>query len=201
MSSDPEPLAAKVSARLCHDLVNPLGAISNGLELLELSGLADTAEFELIRASVAEATGRLRFLRMAFGPGNPDDIIDRDAVLSLVHQRYEGGSTSVGWESEDHFSRAEAKAVLLALLALEWVTARGGRITATGRDGVWTLNARSRSPIVDQSIWQGLANRDAPPDPPASQIHLTALCRHMSPEGRALTARTDAEGVRLNLSF
>ena len=45
-------LAGLVGSRLCHDLISPIGAIGNGLELLELSGSAPTEEIALIRASV-----------------------------------------------------------------------------------------------------------------------------------------------------
>ena len=46
-------LAALIAARICHDLVNPLGAIGNGVELLTLTGQGSDAEMDLIVESVA----------------------------------------------------------------------------------------------------------------------------------------------------
>jgi len=199
MSSDPEPLAAKVSARLCHDIVSPLGAISNGLELLELSGIVDTPEIELIRASVDQANARLRFLRLAFGPGDGDAKVARDDLLAQVQGRYGDNGTSVAWESGEELSRAEAKAVFLALLALEGVTARGGQIMVQGREGTWQLVARSPSPIIDPGLWSIVENREKPADPPPAKVHFLALRQHMKPDGRMMEVSRSDEGMRVTL--
>lgn len=201
MSSDPQPLAAKVSARLCHDLVNPLGAIANGIELLELSGLADGPELELIRASVDEATSRLKFLRLAFGPGQHDHGIGRDEVLEAIQARYSASATSVAWESVPDLTRAEAKAVFLALMALESVTARGGQVMVQKRGPVWTLTARSPKPLYDDDSWAMLDTLSVVEDPPASQIHFTALRSHMSPENRRVEVTKTDEGMVVILTL
>src|SRR5690606_27339952 len=60
-------LAALLASRMCHDLVSPLGAIGNGLELLEMYGAAAGPEHALIADSVAAAGARLRLFRLAFG--------------------------------------------------------------------------------------------------------------------------------------
>lgn len=202
MSSDPEPLAAKMSARLCHDMVNPLGAIANGLELLELSGQAQGPELDLIRASVNEAAARLRFLRLAFGPGIGDRSIPRDEALAAVSARYGALPTSVSWQSGPEITRAQAKAIFLGLMAMEAVTARGGEISVQeAAPGAWVLTARSPKPLIDQKNWQRLqSDTEAEADPPASLIHFTALQRHMAPDGRRLEVMTEPDGVTLRLT-
>ena len=56
-------LAQMVGSRLCHDLISPLGAIGNGVELLEMSpdfpGISDSPELRLIAESVAAARARM----------------------------------------------------------------------------------------------------------------------------------------------
>ena len=63
-SIEPEMLAALLGSRLCHDLVSPLGAIGNGLELLEVSGdfpgIAKSGEMMLIAESLEAARARIR---------------------------------------------------------------------------------------------------------------------------------------------
>ena len=60
-------LAALIGSRICHDLISPIGAINNGLELLDMNGGVQGAEMELISGSVGNAGARIRFFRIAFG--------------------------------------------------------------------------------------------------------------------------------------
>ena len=65
-------LAAMLASRMCHDLVSPLGAIGNGLELLEMAGGGGGPEFALMADSVAAARARLRLFQLAFGRAGDD---------------------------------------------------------------------------------------------------------------------------------
>ena len=62
-------LAALVSSRICHDVINPVSAISNGLEMLaeEPDQAMRDAAMDLIRKSAAQASAKLQFARLAFG--------------------------------------------------------------------------------------------------------------------------------------
>jgi len=60
-------LAALIGSRICHDLISPIGAINNGLELLGMSGQTGGAELDLISQSVENASARIRFFRIAYG--------------------------------------------------------------------------------------------------------------------------------------
>ncbi|CDN48998.1 MULTISPECIES: histidine phosphotransferase ChpT [Neorhizobium] len=59
-------LAALLCSRVCHDVISPVGAINNGLELLD-EGAADGDALDLIRTSALNASVRLKFARLAFG--------------------------------------------------------------------------------------------------------------------------------------
>ena len=62
-------LAALVSSRICHDIINPVAAIANGLEMLdeEQDASMRDAAFDLIRKSASQASAKLQFARLAFG--------------------------------------------------------------------------------------------------------------------------------------
>ncbi len=62
-------LAALVSSRICHDVINPVAAIANGLEMLaeEPDQAMREAAMDLIRKSAAQASAKLQFARLAFG--------------------------------------------------------------------------------------------------------------------------------------
>lgn len=59
-------LAALLCSRVCHDVISPVGAINNGLELLD-EGATDAEALDLIRTSALNASVRLKFARLAFG--------------------------------------------------------------------------------------------------------------------------------------
>ena len=82
MHSDTADLAGLVSARICHDLISPIGAAGNGLKLLSLAGQTaaqNSPEMALITASLAQAQARLQFFRLAFGAA--------DAGSDFAHKR------------------------------------------------------------------------------------------------------------------
>ena len=62
-------LAALLCSRVCHDLISPVGAIVNGLEVLEEAKDEETKNFalELIKKSANNASAKLQFCRIAFG--------------------------------------------------------------------------------------------------------------------------------------
>ncbi|MEO1362985.1 MAG: hypothetical protein AAFU86_04320 [Pseudomonadota bacterium] len=83
MGQDNVNLAALIGSRICHDLISPIGAINNGLELLNMAGASDGPEMELISESVENASARIRFFRMAYGAAS-DQPVGRAEVVSIL---------------------------------------------------------------------------------------------------------------------
>ena len=84
MTDNSGNLAALIGSRICHDLISPIGAISNGLELLELAGAAQSPELDLIGESVSNAEARIRFFRIAYGYAN-DQMIGPAEVTPILN--------------------------------------------------------------------------------------------------------------------
>jgi histidine phosphotransferase ChpT len=78
--TDPIDLAALIGSRICHDLISPIGAIGNGVELLMLDGAGHGPEMALIAQSVTHANARIRFFRVAYGIASTDQRIARTEV-------------------------------------------------------------------------------------------------------------------------
>jgi histidine phosphotransferase ChpT len=80
-------LAALLCSRVCHDVISPVGAIVNGLEVLadEKDEAMKESALDLIRRSAAQASARLQFARLAFGAagsaGSQIDLGDAEAVV------------------------------------------------------------------------------------------------------------------------
>ena len=148
--TDPDPLrfAELLAARVCHDLIGPVGAIANGAELLaEDQGKPDPEVVGLIGGSARTASRRLQFFRAAFGTaaalstGRP--LGDARALaLGLVE---EGGKIGLEWRQPDatdeaRAGRAAVKTLLnLILIAFESLP-RGGTVrveaSAEGASGL-----------------------------------------------------------------
>ena len=126
-------LAALVSSRICHDVINPVAAIANGLEMLREEtdqAMRDTA-MDLIRKSAAQASAKLQFARLAFGAaGSAGAEIDlRDAERVARDFASGTGKHQVNWRGPATTLPKNKVKLLLNLVALGVVALpRGGTI-------------------------------------------------------------------------
>src|SRR5204863_9584150 len=89
-------LAALLCSRVCHDLISPVGAVVNGIEVMEDDADEQTKTFalELIRKSAATASARLQFCRIAFGAaGSAGAAIDLGDAESVARGMMEDDKT------------------------------------------------------------------------------------------------------------
>ena len=150
-------LADLVASRLCHDLVNPLGAIGNGVELLEMTGKADGPEVELIRDAVRAAEARIRLFRLAFGGAGPGQITSLREAKLVVEGYFHQSRIAAVWMADSDRSRQETKMALLMLLCAETALPMGGSVRI-GPDptGHWQLEATGPRLNVDDALWEVL---------------------------------------------
>src|SRR5690606_11033075 len=93
-------LAALLCSRVCHDLISPVGAIVNGLEVMEDDNDQETKDFalELIKKSVKTASARLQFCRLAFGAaGSAGAQIDLGDAEKVARGFMEDDKTKLTW--------------------------------------------------------------------------------------------------------
>jgi histidine phosphotransferase ChpT len=128
MPDNKPDIAALVSSRICHDLISPIGAISNGLELLELSGTAHSPELTLIAQSVQSANAKIRFLRIAFGDALGGTITGPGKISDILDGYYNDPRTELLWMPETPLDRSTLQLLFLLLLCLEKTIPYGGRI-------------------------------------------------------------------------
>ena len=134
-------LSALLCARICHDLVGPVGALETGLDLLNDEDNADMHEdaIELIKVGAKQAAAKLKFLRIAFGAGgSAPAIIASDELEQLAKGVYPDGKTTIDWQLEAQGLPKPAARVLLNLIMLaQGAIPRGGTIIvkAVNSDG------------------------------------------------------------------
>jgi histidine phosphotransferase ChpT len=194
----PNPIAELVGSRICHDLISPLGAIGNGVELLELSGmLSDSPEMQLIADSVRSANARVRFFRLAFGAAAPDTMIARSEVTQLLAASPNGGKISYFWAADGPRERREVRAVFLALMCLESALPQGGNIQigATGAD--WTLRAEADRLLVNDALWEGLRQPRLAPQLSPAQVQFALLPSVLAEMDRAVAVKIGADHIEI----
>jgi histidine phosphotransferase ChpT len=136
-SSGPAPdaleLAALLCSRVCHDLISPVGAIVNGLEVLDDNPKPDDREFalDLIRKSAKTASARLQFCRLAFGAaGSAGAQIDLGDGQNMARGHIEDGKTSIVWNLPRLLlAKNRVKLLLNMMVIAQQTIPRGGTLT------------------------------------------------------------------------
>jgi histidine phosphotransferase ChpT len=196
--SDLPDFAALIASRICHDLISPIGAIGNGVELLTMeSGSATRPEFALISASVANANARIRLFRIAFGTASGDQRIARNEVLSILTDLGHAGRITFAWTSHGDLSRREVRLVFLLLLCLETALPYGGRVEVTQTEGGWTIRAEAQRTKVDPDLWALLGQPATDVAVEAGKVQFALVGRDVARLGRTLDTRIDASGLTL----
>jgi histidine phosphotransferase ChpT len=152
---NPVDLASLLCSRLCHDLMSPVGAFNNGLELLADETDPDMREkcLELLADSATATAGKLKFFRLAFGAagGFGEEVDTSEARAALEGVFSPDRRIELGWMIEGgKLPKGAVKLLLnLALLAGDALV-RGGRLDvgAERRDGEIELAVRGEGPRI-----------------------------------------------------
>jgi histidine phosphotransferase ChpT len=210
MSGAPSPgpapdaleLAALLCSRVCHDLISPVGAIVNGLEVLDDNPKPEDREFalDLIRKSAKTASARLQFCRLAFGAaGSSGAQIDLGDAQAMARGHLEDGKTTIAWNLPRLLLPKNRVKLLLNMMVIAQQTIpRGGVLTADPigegdrlgfRVAASGLNARMPQNIADLLSSAHLSIVDAHAVQPYYTRLLAQSCGlsvKLAPEGDAV---------------
>jgi histidine phosphotransferase ChpT len=124
--------AAFLVSRVCHDLVGPLGAVVNGLEVMEdeRDAAMRADALKIVSSSALQALARLQFLRIAFGAaGSAGAELDVGEVGRLVAGLLEGGKVQLQWQAQHvNWPKNWAKLLMNATLLGADCLPRGGAL-------------------------------------------------------------------------
>lgn len=128
-------LAALLCSKVCHDVISPVGAINNGLELLEEGG-ADEDAMNLIKQSARTASARLQFARIAFGAAGSAGVqIDTGDANLVANQYMQGEKANFSWEGPRVLMpKNKVKLMLNMLLVANGAIPRGGNLSVKIED-------------------------------------------------------------------
>ncbi|WP_299692788.1 histidine phosphotransferase family protein [uncultured Tateyamaria sp.] len=191
-------LAALIGSRICHDLISPIGAINNGLELLNMAGSSDGPEMELISESVENASARIRFFRMAYGAASAQPV-GRAEVVSILQDNTRGSRLTMAYGPLDAQPRWAVRLVFLALQCMETAMPYGGRIEVSLTDSTWTITGHADKFSVDPALWETLSTGIVDDLAPA-HVQFGLLHHHTRDIDRKIRVTHDENGA-LSLSF
>lgn len=124
--------SAFLVSRVCHDLVGPLGAVVNGLEVLEdeRDAAMRTDALKIVNSSAGQALARLQFMRIAFGAaGSAGAELDLGEVSRLISGLLSGSRMTLSWEPPHiNWPKDWAKLLMNAALIASDCLPRGGNV-------------------------------------------------------------------------
>jgi histidine phosphotransferase ChpT len=215
MSGTPSPgpapdaleFAALLCSRVCHDLISPVGAIVNGLEVLDDNPKPEDRDFalELIRKSAKTASARLQFCRLAFGAaGSAGAQIDLGDAQAMARGHIEDGKTTIVWNLPRLLLPKNRVKLLLNMLVIAQQTIpRGGTLTVDPIGEGETMSFRVTATGLNARLPQNIADLlSAPPasgvDAHAVQPHYTRLLAEAC--GLKVSLRAEGDAVVVTAS-
>jgi histidine phosphotransferase ChpT len=197
-------LAALLCSRVCHDLISPVGAIVNGLEVLDDDPKPEDREFalELIGKSARTASARLQFCRLAFGAaGSSGAQIDLGDAQAMARGHIEDGKIAITWNLPRLLLPKNRVKLLLNMLVIAQQTIpRGGTLTVDplgeGEALSFRITASGLNARIPQNIADLLNSASTPAiDAHSVQPYYTRLLAQAC--GLSVTLKPEGEAVAL----
>jgi histidine phosphotransferase ChpT len=138
-------LAALLCSRVCHDVISPVGAITNGLELLEVEDDESMRQMamDLVRKSARQASAKLKFCRIAFGAaGSAGAMIDMGEAGDVAKAFVGEEKIRLDWQvPRENRPKLQVKLLLNMMLIAMSSIPRGGIVTVAAADEGFTVRA------------------------------------------------------------
>jgi histidine phosphotransferase ChpT len=211
LNISPTDFASLLCSRLCHDLLSPVGALNNGLELLADEHDPEMRQrvLELLNESARASANKLKFFRLAFGAaGGFGETVDaREAHAAIEGLFGDNHRITIGWMVEEPVLQKTAIKVLLnlALIAGDALI-RGGQldIGAEVSGGQVEIVVRGDGPriVLDPELRSALAGgRDELPITPRAAAAFLVHALVAQGGGTLQVSPPDAEVLLFGASF
>jgi histidine phosphotransferase ChpT len=157
-------LAALIASRVCHDIISPVGAINNGLEVLAEDNNEEMREFamDLIRKSARQASAKLQFARLAFGAaGSAGASIDLGDAETVAKGFMAGEKADLAWSATRVLMPKNLVKLLLNLILMSGhAIPRGGVIevvvTGEAEAPTFTLSCKGTNARIPANAQEAL---------------------------------------------
>lgn len=200
---DAMSFAQLLASRICHDLISPVAAVNNGIELL-LEENDDDIEarnhaLALIEDSAKVAAIKLKLMRAAFGAGQTlQDNCSKNELLALCQPIAVKNKVDILWDDADnqHFSRNQSRLILNLIMLLLEALPRGGMIELSTQDLLSCVVESQKLMFSDDKVAYLSGTQTIPPEP--RYIGFTIL--HLLAEGKKYNVDKNENQLRITLS-
>lgn len=200
-------VAELLCSRLCHELISPVGAINNGVELIEEmgAGMADDA-IGLIAHSADQAARRLRLLRLAYGAAGAESGAGIADAQQTAATYFSDSKVTLDWPSgrlppDLAQRRGTAKLALNLLILAEEALAYGGTARVEGGASGLTVTASGRQAGLRPETKAALNGAATPDELSPRTVHAYATGRFAEHYGFVLSLAEAPERLVVSLGF
>jgi len=197
MTAHMRNLTDLIGSRICHDLISPLGAISNGVELISMNGDAAGPEMNLISESIENANARIRYFRIAFGTAGPGQKVAISEITSILKSLSRGGRLVTDWQPRADLEREHVKMAFLLLQCFETAMPWGGKITVSAVGDQWAVYGQADQMKIDAALWQVLLADSQQTDLEPAQVHFALAPLAAAAMGRQLSVEISDNSARV----
>lgn len=194
-------LAALLCSRVCHDVISPVGAIANGLEILadetdeEMRALA----FDLVRRSADQASAKLQFCRLAFGAaGSAGSKLDLGEAGEIARLFVGEEKVKLEW-AMPHGTRdkTEVKLVLNLMLMAVSAVPRGGLVRVGEEEGRLVVRATGEKAKLPEASARVLAGESDAAEIDARLVQVYYTTRLAAQAGYRLDLEIGSDGLAI----
>lgn len=190
-------LSTHIASRICHDLISPMGAVDNGLELLGMTLDANSPELALMRDAVAAANARIKFFRIAFGAASAAQAMRPSEIAPLAAEVIGTPRLTLNWAQDADLPRPQVKLGALLALCGEKALPRGGTLNVTSVGTGWVVSAQSDRLAVEPSRFDWLRGTGSELPPPA-EVQFPLAAALATELGVTLTVTEEPETLTLS---
>ena len=199
-----------LSSKICHDLISPIGAVNNGLEILEELGPdAGPEVIELISSSAQQAAAKLKAFRLVYGSGGSDNNLKASDAYEMIEDIISAdGKIRQNWDAQETFGFDDERPNGLAkiitgalLLAMEGLP-KGGEIAVLsgGAMGHILIKATGENASFKDGTLDALSDQKNLPEPDPKTVHAItciALCKQYGFDLSLI--QNDDNGIQMQL--
>lgn len=195
-------ISALLCSRICHDLISPVGAIGNGVELLNEIQPEAGDELQLIGQSAQTASATLQFYRLAFGAASAGEPYALAKCQKIIAGKFHRERAMLDWPPQTgDITRASARLLAnLMLIALSTLP-RGGSVKVKAAiRASFEVEILSEGPVVNfrPEAKQWLQGGVTDGSPSANDVHFLTAHRNLKHCGASLRFRHEEQSLTMN---
>jgi histidine phosphotransferase ChpT len=202
---DSVTLSALLASRLCHDLINPVGALSSGLEVLDdqtMEAAMKEAALDLIRSGGQKSIALLKYARLAYGAaGGRGAELPMEEAEGVLRELYKWSKADLVWKITPGLAPKEkVKAVLILAHAAADCVPRGGTVTVAGSREEFTVEATGQRVLLQEDLVRALNGETAELKPKFAPAYIAGLAAREAGGGISAVLETGRVVMRANFS-